>query len=258
MNMKKIFAAMAATAVSASAFAAMTLTNANAAVSEIAYTQSEGSLSTDNDGKSMRRNIYNIWTQPNVTDIDTNSTVEDNITIDFTISGLNDGDSFNAWIAGSVGSNAQVWTLADAGDDAVQLNGNGNYSVTWNLAEGSESIECLILQTDINCYNYGDFSGVAGSGVDIVVNSIKTGVEDPTEAPTEAPTTTAAAETTTAAAGTTTTGATTTTKAGATTTKAANGGKTETSTNTGVAGVGVAASALALAGVAAFVARKKD
>ncbi|MBR6792542.1 MAG: NPXTG-anchored protein [Ruminococcus sp.] len=256
MNMKKIFAAMAATAVSASAFAAMTLTNANAAVSEIAYTQSEGSLSTDNDGKSMRRNIYNVWTTPQTTDIDgTTAAVENNITIDFTISGLNDGDAAKAWIAGSV-AGAQVWTLEEAGDNAIDINGNGDYSVSWVLPADSANIDCLILQTDINCYNYGDFSGVAGSGVDIVVNSIKTGVEDPTEAPTEAPTTTAA--TTTAAGETTTTGATTTTKAGATTTKAANGGKTETSTNTGVAGVGVAASALALAGVAAFVARKKD
>lgn len=254
MNMKKIFAAMAATAISASAFAAMSLTNASAAVTEIAYTQSEGTLSVDNDGVSMRRNIYNIWTQPNVTDIDgANTAVENNITIDFTISGLNDGDAAKAWIAGSVAGSG-VWTLEEAGDNAIDINGNGDYTVSWVLPADSANVDCLILQTDINCYNYGDFSGVEGSGIDIVVNSIKTGVEDATEPVT----TTTVADNGSNDTTTTTTVAGTTTKAGTTTTKAANGGKTESSTNTGVAGVGIAASALALAGVAAFVARKKD
>lgn len=275
MNMKKIFAAMAATVISTASLAAISM-SANAAVTEIAYTQSEGSLSTDNDGKSMRRNIYNVWTTPSVADIDgTTAAVENNITIDFTVSGLNDGDTANAWIAGSVGG-ASVWSLSEAGDNAIQINGNGDYSVSWLLPADSATIDCLILQTDINCYNYGDFSGVAGSGVDIVVNAIKTGVEDepvtepetdaPTEpetdAPTEGDTTTTAPESTDDTTTTTTTAPSADLNANkktTTTTKASsNGGKNETSANTGDAGVGIAVAALAVAGAAAFVARKKD
>lgn len=271
MKMKKIFAAMAATAITAGSFAAMSLTSASAATTEIPYTQSEGSLSTDNDGRSVRRNIYNIWTEPKIADISGDTAIENNITINFTVEGLNDGDVCNAWIAGSIGG-ASVWTLEDAGDNAIKLNGNGDYTVSWAVPTDSANVDCVILQTDINYFSYGDFSTLAGSGINLKVNSITTGVEDTTEPPTDPatdPTTDGGTTTTTTAKGGDTTTTTTTAKGGTTTTTAkggstttttkpaSNGGATETSAATGDAGVGVAAAALVLAGTAAIAARKR-
>ena len=52
---------------------------------EIPYTFNEGSLGTMDDGKSMRLNIYNTWTKPNVKDIDPNLTVAEGIEFTFTV-----------------------------------------------------------------------------------------------------------------------------------------------------------------------------
>lgn len=187
MKMTKIFAALAAAAVSASSFAAMTFSSASAAVTEIPYTQSEGSLSTDNDGRSVRRNIFNIWTTPQTTDIAQETEIINNVTVNFTVEGLNDGDVANAWIAGSI-AGASVWTLADAGDNAIELNGNGDYSVSWLVPSDSSTIDCLILQTDINYFSYGDFETLEGSGINLTINSITTGIDDaPVDEETDAP-----------------------------------------------------------------------
>lgn len=188
MKMKKIFAALAAAAVSAASFATMTFGSANAAVTEIPYTQSEGSLSTDNDGRSVRRNIFNIWTTPKTQDIAQATEIVNNVTVNFTVEGLNDGDVANAWIAGSI-AGASVWTLADAGDNAIEINGNGDYTVSWLVPSDSSTVDCLILQTDINYFSYGDFATLEGSGINLTINSITTGVDDaPVDEETDAPT----------------------------------------------------------------------
>ena len=173
----KLTALLAATTLSAVTFAGMSVTSANAAEKTIAYTQSEGSLSTDNDGVSLRRNIYNVWTSPQIEDINGSTTVEEYIAVDFTVSGigdasaLDDGSQFYAWIAGSVGTNSQ-WTLADAGDNITAINGDGDYTVTMPLADPSASIECLILQTNINIYAFG--GDVSATTANLTINSIKT------------------------------------------------------------------------------------
>ncbi len=187
MKMKKIFAALAAAAVSTASFATMTFGSASAAVTEIPYTQSEGSLSTDNDGRSVRRNIFNIWTTPKTQDIAQATEIVNNVTVNFTVEGLNDGDVANAWIAGSI-AGASVWTLDDAGDNAIELNGNGDYTVSWLVPSDSSTIDCLILQTDINYFSYGDFATLEGSGINLTINSITTGVDDaPVDEETDAP-----------------------------------------------------------------------
>ncbi|MBQ9897855.1 MAG: hypothetical protein IJM44_00180 [Ruminococcus sp.] len=244
MKMNKFIAAVAASALSVSAFAAMSATNASAAQTEIAYTQSDNSLNLANDGKMIRRNIYNVWTTPQIKDIDgANTTVEEMITVDFTVSGINDGDEANIWLAGSIGG-VSVWDLDEAAD-AIKINGNGDYTVSWT-GVNSANIDCLILESDINCYNYGSFTGLDGSGVSLTIKSIKTGKED---------------ETTTSTT-TTTSGAAADNNSTTTTTKAAEGGATTTtgvkSAATGDHGVAVAVSFMTLAGVAAYVARKKD
>lgn len=261
MKMNKVLATIAASALSLSALAAMSF-SASAAVTEIPYTQSEDSLSTDNDGRSLRRNIYNVWTTPNTTDIDgSKTTIEDNVTVEFTVSGIgdasttDDGTQLKAWLAGSIAGNS-VWSLDEAGEYAIDINGDGTYTATWAL-EGSENVDCLIVQTNINIYSFGNnVTGIDDTTANITVNKIYTGKE---EAPAETTTTAAPAgnTTTTTTAKPAADGKTTTAKpaaGGATTTTA----KKEASAATGDMGVGLVVAAFAVAGAAAFVSRKKD
>lgn len=263
MNMKKIFAAMAATAVSASAFAAMTLTSANAA-DQIGSAYLSGSFGTEaswdaTDGKNPAVVVDGdaqyecTWTVSQAT------TPGASCFLTVVISPVGVDNFATATFPDLAVTLDEVWV------DGTQLTGyDASNAVNTNYFESGAGVTRVYLRSDwaddgLTKILADDQSieseikvlfTVSGTGQEGTSNVT---AEEPT---TEAPTTTAA--TTTAAGATTTTGAATTTKAGATTTKAANGGKTETSTNTGVAGVGVAASALALAGVAAFVARKKD
>jgi len=304
MKMKKILAAVAASAVTASAFAAMSIST-YAAEKTIAYKESAGSLNVGNDGVSVRRNIYNVWGNT-VTDIDNNTAVTDHITVNFTVSGIGtdslktneDGstEQLIAWICGDAGTN-DCWKDGDNGYAPVNINGDGDYTATWTLSEASGSIECLILQSNINFYAYftDDYTGdktVDASGVKLTINSISTGEEeeDPAKtttadggdtderSTTEAVTTvadsndnngattvadggatTAAATTTTTVAATTTTKAGATTAAGATTTSA--GGTTTaagTVPQTGDTGAGIAVAVAATGVAVAFAMRKKN
>ena len=131
----------------------------------IAYTDGgTASMGTDNDGVSIRKNIYNQWGN-NVADIDGDSPVLDKITIEFSIEGLGDRssnldedgnptDAYYAYIAGSVGSNGSWDRESDTAPCAhVPITGDGTYTVVWNLNEGSDNIDCLMLQTNINMYD---------------------------------------------------------------------------------------------------------
>lgn len=263
MQMNKFFATAAASALSLSALAAMNF-SASAAVTEIPYTQSESSLSTDADGRSLIRNIYNTWTTIHTTDIDgPKTTIEDNVTVEFTVSGIgdasttDDGTQLKAWLAGSIAGNS-VWKLDEAGEYAIDINGDGTYTATWSL-ESSENVDCLIVQTNINIYSFGNnVTGIDDTTANITVNKIYTGKEDD---PAETTTTASPAGNTTTTTKTTTAkpagGTTTTAKPaadGATTTTV----KKEASAATGDMGVGLAVAAVAVAGAAAFVSRKKD
>ena len=202
-----------------------------------------------------------MWTTPNTADIDgAKTTIEDNVTVEFTVSGIgdasttDDGTQLKAWLAGSIAGNS-VWSLNDAGEAAIDINGDGTYTATWAL-EGSENVDCLIVQTNINIYSFGNnVTGIDDTTANITVNKIYTGKED---APAETTTTTEAP------AGNTTTTTTAKPAAGGTTTaKPAAGGTTttakkEASAATGDMGVGLAVAAIAVAGAAAFVSRKKD
>lgn len=279
MKMNKILAAMAATVVSVSSMAVMSL-SASAAEKTIAYTDGGiASMGKDNDGISVRKNIYNTWGN-NVTDIDSANPVNKYITVDFTVSGIGDKstnydeagnatDAFFVYLAGSVGTNGS-WNKADdtCPCDHVAITGDGDYSVTWNLNEGSDTIDCLILQSNINMYGF-EGTDETYHGINFTINSIKT--DDGAGDSTEAPTTTTAADNnstaTTTAAGATTTkaddkAAATTTKAAATTAKpaatTAKPAASEASASTGDAGVGVVFTVIAAAGAAAFVSRKKN
>lgn len=264
MNMKKIFAAMAATAVSASAFAAMTLTNANAA-DQIGQATLMGQFGTAScwdfagtnssvaviDGDAQYECVWKV--------AEATSTGADGFFVTVVIEPTSIDNFTTDTLPDLTATLDEVWI------DGTQLTGyDASKAVNTAYYESATGVTRIYLRSDWADGGQTQIipnDQVVESEIKVLFTIAGTGQEGTSnvteeEPTTEAPTTTAA--TTTAAGATTTTGAVTTTKAGATTTKAANGGKTETSTNTGVAGVGVAASALALAGVAAFVARKKD
>ena len=60
-------------------------------------------------------------------------------------------DTYSAWLVGTIGGN-QIWEKADA--EVASITGNGSYPVNWKLDQGSDSVSCLILKTDINLYDY--------------------------------------------------------------------------------------------------------
>lgn len=60
-------------------------------------------------------------------------------------------DTYSAWLVGTIGGN-QIWEKADA--QVASITGNGSYTVNWKLDQGSDSVSCLILKTDINLYDY--------------------------------------------------------------------------------------------------------
>ena len=256
MKMKNMIATMTAVALSAFSFAAMT---ASAAVTEIAYNgPSEGALAVQDDGVSLRLNIFNEWGN-NVKDIEKMTAVTDNVTITFTISGLGENNTnkdeagnpttpYQAFVCGSIGG-AQSFNPGEVGNEAVAINGDGQYTIVWDLPNDSDQINCLLIGTNINIYQYGyeKDQPYDTCGLNITVDSIKTGVADETEPPTEAPTTEAPATTTTT---TSTTGASTTTTTGTTGTT----GNAATGDSTGIA---VALAGLTVAGAVALVSRKR-
>lgn len=256
MKMRSMIAAVAAMAVSAVCVAALP---ASAAETTVAYTPSADSLGVGDDGVTLRRNIFNIWGQNNVQDIAGGATaVNKYLTVTFNVSGIGtdsageDGVAYCVYLGGSIAGesyhNGEYVTNSIPASQLVNINGDGQYTVTWETS--SENIDCLYLQSNINIYAYGkDDENPATCTIDVVSIVTDDGVEE-TEAP---ETTTTAAGTTTTAAGTTTTAAGTTTAAAGTTTTAASTTNTATGDNSGIA---VAVAALAVAGGVALVTKK--
>lgn len=273
MNMKKFIAGFASAVVAASAAMAV---SASAAERTVEYTQSAASKSTDDAGVCLRANIYNIWTSSAVEDMKNTGGFNDEIVVNFTVSGIGDDsvkvnddkttEPLYAYLGGQIGGNPSRHKYDEIpADEIVAINGDGDYTAVYKLGQGSETVECLYLQTNINIFAYG--TGLAETSANITINSITTddGVEestDPTDAPTDAPVTTAADEdesktTTTAKPSDDKKTTTTTAKADdkKTTTAAPKAG--ETAANTGDAGVVTAVAALGIAAACAFVVRKR-
>ncbi|MCM1529667.1 MAG: hypothetical protein NC093_06675 [Alistipes sp.] len=272
MNMKKFIAGIASAVVAASAAMAVSV---SAAEVDIPYSgPSEGAYK--NESNEARVNIFNVWTTPQISDIDGDHTaVNEYIDVTFTISGLGDQvtnlddmgnatDSYIAYLCGQVGTDGGrhgLSAIEAAGDTPVDITGDGQYTARYHLAEGSESISCLYIQTNINLWNRAGFDGndPASTGINITVDSIKTDDGVVAEDPTEAPTTAAPAaddKTTTAKPGASDSKTTTTAKADdkKTTTTAKKG---ETAAATGDAGIVTAVAALGVAAACAFVVRKR-
>lgn len=224
--MKKIMAAV----VVAATVATVSMATLSVSAADIAYNSSgTDAYNIDDDGVSFRVNIYNTFGGNKVTDINPSGSFEKKVNVTFTISGLkrntnvddmgNPTDGYCAYLAGIVGAYT-FWKPGDASNtttnDTVSITGNGTYTVSFNLKDdGSDSISCLILQTNINIYQNGVNSATAGNcGITCTIDSITTGEDATTPADNTTPTdgTTTAPdtekkpdETTTAAAGETTT-----------------------------------------------------
>lgn len=248
MKMKKFIAAMAATAVSAVAMAAMTV-SAYAADVNIPYTKSDNALTTSDDTNEVRLNICNTWSGNSIEDIKSDTAVSEKIVVNFTVDGIGsdstrtneDGttEDLCAYLIGSIGSNS-AWNAGENGNETVSINGDGDYTVTWTLDEDVESIDSLILQSNIKI---DADKTLADSGITLTVNYISTiGDEEVT---------------TTTTAETTTTSATTSSSASTATTTAASP-IANAPAPTGDAGVGAVVSVMALAGVTVIAVKKKN
>lgn len=187
-TLKKIFAA--ATAVASVGVLTMATIPASAVV-EIPYSgPSADALIANDDGKTARVNIINEWTQNiNVQDINKNTVVNEFVEVEFEITGLGDkssnvddaGNPTDSYVASLQG---QIGGVGNWGDAAVTtpITGDGTYTVRWDLTAASESIECLILSTNINFYQLKDeVTSIDDSGLSINVLSVTTG-DDPANA----------------------------------------------------------------------------
>lgn len=82
-------------------------------------------------------------------------------------------DSNTAVLCVAAGTNQQ-WKAGDlAGSTDATITGDGQYTVTAKLAEATGSIELILISTDIDVFAYGDGSGLAGSGLNLKVDSVK-------------------------------------------------------------------------------------
>ncbi len=157
---------------------------------EIEYTgPSDGAFRTNDDGVFARLNILNTWGN-DVTDMDGDLSAlggiaaGETLSVTFTITGLDadaeaedSGDTSDSeeetdstadtddttsdsedwqgtiWMAISAGTES-AWNPEDAGQQYVVIDSDGTYSVSYTFSEGSESIELLLLDSDINLYNF--------------------------------------------------------------------------------------------------------
>ncbi len=247
MKIKKIMAALASMALSAAVLAVMSV-SAYAADITIPYTPSEKSLTTSDDTNEVRVNICNTWSGNNIEDIKTDTSISEKIVVNFTVDGIGsdsttkneDGTTENlcAYLIGSIGTNS-AWNAEENGNAKVAINGDGNYTAVWTLEEDSDTIDNLILQSNIRI---DADKTLEESGITITVNSVSTIGEEDTSTTTT--TTTTNAETTT----------TTTTSGSATTAPVI----AQTPAPTGDTGTGAAFTVITLAGVAVMLSKKKS
>ena len=146
-------------------------------------------MNTNDDGSTARLNIYNIWGN-DVEDIDPNQAIIDYIEVTFTISGLgskscnvnedgSDADPYVMNLVGTIGEN-EFWEAGAAG--TVNITGDGQYTVRTDIATPADTVLCLVLSSNINFYQLKDgVTSIADSGLNITVDSIKTGDEGGSE-----------------------------------------------------------------------------
>lgn len=191
-SFKKILAAVSAAALAATAvFSAVSVSAADMVEKEIEYTgPSANAFNLENDGVSLRMNLYNTWGQE-TTDLANTGAFQEKISVTFTVDGLGDNSAniaedgtetpYEAYLSGSVGADS-YWG-PDAADDntvdnkAVAIEGDGTYTAEFLLNDPADTILCLILSTNINVYQYTETGKPADSGITFSIDSVKTMAE---------------------------------------------------------------------------------
>lgn len=221
---------------------------------DIPYTKSSNALTVSDDANEVRLNICNTWNGNNIEDVATKTYVSEKIVVNFTVAGIGsestrtneDGttEDLCAYLIGSVGMNS-AWNAGEDGNEVVKINGDGDYTATWTLDEDSETIDSLILQSNIKI---DEDKTLASSGITFKINYIST-VGDASTA------TTTTIETTSG----TTTSTTTTTSAVATENDVSSDAPIASApAPTGDSGVGTAVAVMALAGISVLAIKKKN
>ena len=261
MKMKKFITALT-TAVSVLSLSAMGI-SAYADDVNIPYTESSKALTTSDDNNEVRLNICNTWGGNNIEDVATKTSVSEKIVVNFTVEGIGsdstrtnpDGttEDLCAYLIGSVGMNS-AWNAGEDGNEVVKIYGDGDYTATWTLDEASETIDSLILQSNIKI---DEDKTLATSGIKLKVNYIST-VSDASTASTTATTDTATTSATTTTSATDSAVTTTSDSAVSSVAAPASAPIANAPAPTGDAGVGTAVAVMALAGVSVLVIKKKN
>lgn len=188
---KKIFAA----ATAAATVGVLSLASIPASAADITYNgPSDGALVANDDGATVRMNIFNEWITNKIMDIEKSQTVIDYIEVEFTITGLNgrycnmnedgsEADAYEVSLCGNIGTDI-FWGNPDKPDEdtttpgKVSINGDGTYTVRTNLTQPADTVLCLLLSSNINFYQLGEnVTGIADSGVNVTIDAIRTGDE---------------------------------------------------------------------------------
>lgn len=168
-KLKRIIASASAAAMAASALLAAVPASAASVEKEIAYTgPSDGALAFENDGSSLRMNIFNEW-GIDIKDIENKGDFSEKISVTFTVSGLGENSAniaedgtetpYEAFLSGSVGRDSYWGSTAEGNtvdNKSVAIEGDGTYMAEFLLSSPADTISCLILSTNINAYQYAD------------------------------------------------------------------------------------------------------
>ena len=191
-KLKRIIASASAAAMAASALLAAVPASAASVEKEIAYTgPSDGALAFENDGSSLRMNIFNEW-GIDIKDIENKGDFSEKISVTFTVSGLGENSAniaedgtetpYEAFLSGSVGTDSYWGSTAEGNtvdNKSVAIEGDGTYMAEFLLSSPADTISCLILSTNINAYQYADSAeidemGAAATGITFNIDKVTT------------------------------------------------------------------------------------
>ena len=152
----------------------------SATVTDIPYTPSADSLTTD--GKYLRLNLRNTW-NGSCEDVPQDVTCSGFLSVTFTISGL--GKLTAPYTVSLLGAAGDLTFWNDSSDTAtagtVHVTRDGTYNVQTMLPHAVSTIDCLLLATNINLYQYADSGTVADAGISLTVQQITTETTDSSE-----------------------------------------------------------------------------
>lgn len=139
---------------------------------------SEGALRTADDGTSIRVNIMNVWTKPQVNDIGTGEHVSpdgglaagDKIVVNFTVSGISNGGNGEGTTAPSDNSGNNTTTTTAAGSNGGSSNGSNGGSSNSSSGGSSSSNNSKSGTNNVKTSQTGDF-GIAAVALGAVATA---------------------------------------------------------------------------------------